>query len=99
MRTPPGDLSLSFLQFGAATALAGLRGGFSDLRTSYDFCSTSDSFCKSAPLLHSAAPRRTLLTPRSRLELVAASVFSYLAWLFTMPNLIVNIHGNERGPW
>lgn len=65
-----GDLSLSFLQFGAATAVAGLRGGFSDLRTSYDYCSTNDSFCRSAcaALRGSASSELTDASPRLALR-------------------------------
>jgi hypothetical protein len=39
------DFGLVFLQFGAATAIAGLRGGFSDLSL-VDYCSVSQVFCR-----------------------------------------------------
>jgi len=39
------DFTLIFLQFGAATACAGLRGGFSDLGLA-NYCSISKIFCR-----------------------------------------------------
>ena len=71
------DFTIVFLQFGAATALAGLRGGFSDLQLG-NYCSISRIFCR---------------------KLVASTVLSYVAWLFLVPSLYINVVENEEGPW
>ena len=52
-----GDLSLSFLQFGAATAIAGLRGSFSDGHYGVNYCGVNATWCKKRePRLHHQGP-------------------------------------------
>lgn len=74
-----GDLTISALQFGAATAVAGLVGALHDLDVpGLNYCGKNATFCR---------------------KLTTSAVFSYLAWAFMLPCMIVNIAGNPRGPW
>ncbi len=58
-------------------------------------------------MLPAAARAGALTAPRARRapgrsfcrKLVAATVFSYIAWLAMVPSLYINIVENEDGPW
>jgi hypothetical protein len=95
---------------GAATAIAGLRGGFSDLQLG-NFCSFSRMcapLTSFPPPLHRAPHASTLTVPHVHAfpaprsfcrKLVASTVMSYIAWLALVPSLYINIADNEEGPW
>lgn len=85
---------------GAATAIAGLRGGFSDLSLS-NYCQTSNMCAAAHPAQRCVAFRLTRRLPRRSFcrKLVGATVMSYMAWLSMAPSLYINIADNEDGPW